>query len=98
MYIEEKLWNHTTGYLFRLDSFNAHSVRFSLQNFEVRDAIFALKDSSVLKSHSNCLRENNNNNNNNNKLLPDPDVIVEYNSFTLVLVFVWIRMEQIFAS
>ena len=40
--------------LFRLASFRAHLVLFSVQKSVVTDAILSLNDLSVWKSHSNC--------------------------------------------
>ena len=43
--------------LFRLESFRAHLVLFSVQKSVVTDAILSLNDRSFSKSHSNCKQE-----------------------------------------
>ena len=45
------------NHLFRRFSFSEHVVLFLLQNSDVADANFSLKDLSLSKSHSTCQKE-----------------------------------------
>ena len=54
---KQKRISFCCNHLFRRFSFSEHVVLFLLQNSDVADANFSLKDLSLSKSHSTCQKE-----------------------------------------
>lgn len=54
---KQKRTSFCCNHLFRRFSFSEHVVLFLLQNSDVADANFSLKDLSLSKSHSTCQKE-----------------------------------------